>query len=148
MCKFNVHHSVSLPLKCKNIQNYCVLIELRVLPRWRRILKVRTSTCKLRMDGEDDYQGRIGWSGQINLDHLINMFKVLFLKSPKNRFFESSHFRISKMCHGLKFKSEQTTKSAGRGIRGYDRVFAVDRSPRLSINELFPSQYSRDKTSI
>ena len=45
-------------------------------------------------------------------------------------------------------KSEQTTKSAGRGVRGYDRVFAVDRSPRLSINELFPSQYSRDKTSI
>ena len=112
-----------------------------------RCVEVRMCTCN-----EDGRRGRLSranrmiWPDQLGSSDQYVPSSIL--GNLKNRFFESSHFRISKMCHGLKFKSEQTTKSAGRGIRGYDRVFAVDRSPRLSINELFPSQYSRDKTSI
>ena len=146
-----MHHSVSLPLKCKNIQKLLRINRIKGVAKVNASLRcgeVRTGTCN-----EDGRWGRLSranrmiWPDQLGSSDQYVPSSIL--GNLKNRFFESSHFRISKMCNGLKFKIWEKDKEPNPPVGS--RVFAVtavNRSPRLSINVLFSSQYSRDKTSI
>ena len=94
-----------------------------------RILKVgmvRTiRTCNEYGQG----YGRIGWSVRINLAHLINMVKVLFLKSQIFWIltYPISGFRISKCAQIEQAKIENLNRNTGLGSRFWRTVTVVDR---------------------